>query len=110
MFRNLRALAFLACGALLVVCGAGLLGFWVLTSPKPGALSWDTPTIRRSVMSFGYKVYGNQQVADGRYFLSKLVLKNTGGRSIHDLTISYQVPDYIPWTTPEVRPSTERYR
>jgi hypothetical protein len=102
MFRNLRGLAFLACGALFVVCGAGLLGFWVLTSPKPGALSWDTPTIRKSVMSFGYKVYANQQVADGRYFLSKLVLKNTGGRSIHDLTISYQVPDYIPWTTPEV--------
>jgi hypothetical protein len=53
-------------------------------------------------MSFGYKVYANQQVADGRYFLSKLILKNTGGRPVRDLTISYQVPDYIPWTTPEV--------
>jgi hypothetical protein len=30
------------------------------------------------------------------------VLKNTGGRPIRDLTVSYQVPDYIPWTTPEV--------
>lgn len=102
MFRNLRTIAFLACGFVLVICGAGLLGVWMLSRPKPGALSWDTPTIRKSVMSFGYKVYANQQVADGRYFLSKLVLKNTGGRAIHDLTISYQVPDYIPWTTPEV--------
>jgi hypothetical protein len=102
MFRSLRTIAFLACGVVLILFGAGLLGVWTLTRPKPGALSWDTPTIRKSVMSFGYKVYANQQVADGRYFLSKLVLKNTGGRPVHDLTISYQVPDYIPWTTPEV--------
>jgi hypothetical protein len=53
-------------------------------------------------MSFGYKVYANAQVGEGKYFLSKLVLKNTGGRPIHDLTVSYQIPDYIPWTTPEV--------
>jgi len=53
-------------------------------------------------MSFGYKVYANAQVGEGRYFLSKVVLKNTGGRPIRDLTVSYQVPDYIPWTTPEV--------
>ncbi len=102
MSRNLRTIALLACGFVLVVGGAGLLGFWALTRPKPGTLSWDTPTIRKSIMSFGYKVYANQQVADGRYFLSKLVLKNTGGRPVHDLTISYQVPDYISWTTPQV--------
>jgi hypothetical protein len=30
-------------------------------------------------MSFGYKMYANSQVGEGRYFLSKLVLKNTGG-------------------------------
>jgi hypothetical protein len=102
MFRNRRVLAFLACGAILIFGGAGLLAIWMLTSAKPGQLSWDPPTIRKSVMSFGYKVYANPQVGEGRYFLSKLVLKNTGGRPIRDLTISYQVPDYIPWTTPEV--------
>ena len=102
MFRNRRFLAFLACGTILFVCGAALLATWVLTAAKPGQLSWDPPTIRKSVMSFGYKVYANPQVGEGRYFLSKLVLKNSGGRPIRDLTISYQVPDYIPWTTPEV--------
>jgi hypothetical protein len=102
MFRNRRFLAFLACGTILFVCGAALLATWVLTAAKPGQLSWDPPTIRKSVMSFGYKVYANPQVAEGRYFLSKLVLKNNGGRPIRDLTVSYQVPDYIPWTTPEV--------
>jgi hypothetical protein len=102
MFRNRRVLAFLACGTIFFAFGAALLAIWVLTGPKSGQLSWDPPTIRKSVMSFGYKVYANPQVGEGRYFLSKLVLKNNGGRPIRDLTVSYQVPDYIPWTTPEV--------
>jgi hypothetical protein len=102
MFRNRRVLAFLVCGLFLFACGAGLLVTWALTAAKPGQLSWDSPTFRKSIMSFGYKVYANPQVGDGRYFLSKVVLKNSGGRPIRDLTVSYQVPDYIPWTTPEV--------
>jgi hypothetical protein len=102
MFRNRRVLAFLACAVILLVGGAGLLATWVLTAAKPGQLSWDSPTYRKSIMSFGYKVYANSQIGEGRFFLSKLVLKNTGGRPIRDLTVSYQVPDYIPWTTPEV--------
>jgi hypothetical protein len=40
-------------------------------------------------MSFGYKVYANPQVNAGKYFLSKVVLKNSGGKPIHDLTVSY---------------------
>jgi hypothetical protein len=101
MFNNRRVLAFLACGAVFIVCGVGLLAAWALTGAKPASLSWDAPVIRKSLMSFGYKVYANPAVGEGKYFLSKLVLKNTGGRPIHDLTVSYQVPDYIPWTTPE---------
>jgi hypothetical protein len=96
MFRNRRVLALLVCGTILFACGAALLATWVLTAAKPGQLSWDPPRIRKSVMSFGYKVYANPQVGEGRYFLSKLVLKSSGGRPIRDLTVSYQVPDYIP--------------
>ena len=102
MSINRRGFAFLLVAVVLVFCGIGLLATWVLSTPKPGTLSWDPPTIRKSIMSVGYKVYANQQVADGRYFLSKVVLKNSGDRPIRDLTISYQIPDYIPWTTPEV--------
>jgi len=102
MFRNRRVLAFLVGGAVLFVCGACLLAIWALSIAKPAKLSWDPPTVRKSIMSFGYKVYANSQVAEGKYFLSKLVLKNTGGRPIHDLTVTYQVPDFISWTTPEV--------
>jgi hypothetical protein len=102
MFRNRRLRGFLVGGAVLFVFGACLLATWALSIAKPAKLSWDPPTVRKSIMSFGYKVYANSQVAEGKYFLSKLVLNNTGGRPIHDLTVSYQIPDYISWTTPEV--------
>ena len=102
MFRNLRFLFCLIVSAVFFFAGAGLLALWAVMGAKPARLTWDPPTVRRSIMSFGYKVYANPQVNAGKYFLSKVVLKNSGGKPIHDLTVSYQVPDYIPWTTPEV--------
>jgi hypothetical protein len=102
MFRNRRFLFCLIVSTMFFFAGAGLLGLWAVMGAKPAKLTWDPPTVQRSVMSFGYKVYANPQVNEGKYFLSKLVLKNSGGKAIHDLTVSYQIPDYIPWTTPEV--------
>jgi hypothetical protein len=75
---------------------------WLFSGVSPGKLTWDPPLVRKTLMSFAYKVYANPEVADGRYFLSKTVLKNTGQGPLRDLAVSYQVPDYIPWTTPEV--------
>jgi peptidoglycan hydrolase-like protein with peptidoglycan-binding domain len=94
---------FLRIGAVvLVVAGTGMLAAWIFSGASPGKLAWDPPVVRKTLMSFAYKVYANPEVADGRYFLSKVVLKNTGAGPIRDLAVSYQVPDYIPWTTPEV--------
>ena len=53
------------------------------------------------VMPMAYKVYGNPEVEDGKYYLAKIVLENTGKGSISNLQISYRVPDYIDWTTPQ---------
>lgn len=95
--------AFLRIGAvILIVAGIGMLAAWYFSGGTPGKLVWDPPAVRKTLMSFAYKVYANPEVADGRYFLSKAVLKNTGAGPIRDLAVSYQVPDYIPWTTPEV--------
>jgi hypothetical protein len=88
--------------AILVILGIGMLAVWLISGPSPGKLTWDPPIVRKTLMSFAYKVYSNPEVTNGRYFLSKTVLKNTGSGPIRDLAISYQVPDYIPWTTPEV--------
>lgn len=52
------------------------------------------------VMPMAYKVYGNPEVENGKYFLVKAVFKNIGKGSIKDFTISYRVPGYIEWTTP----------
>jgi hypothetical protein len=91
-------------GVLLILAGLGLVGAWFATEKKPARLTWDNPVVRDSLMSFGYNVYANPQVADGRYYLSKLVLKNEGGKPVRDLRISYQIPGYISWTTPDVVP------
>src|SRR5208283_5112587 len=88
--------------AVLVVLGIGMLSAWAISGASPGKLTWEPPIVRKTLMSFAYKVYSNPEVAGGRYFLSKAVLKNTGSGPIRDLAVSYQVPDYIAWTTPEV--------
>jgi hypothetical protein len=101
LLRNLRFLICLILSAVLFFIGAGLLALGFMSGAKPAKLTWEPPVVRKSIMSFGYKVYANPQIDGGKYFLSKLVLKNSGGKPIHDITVSYHVPDYIPWTTPE---------
>lgn len=66
-----------------------------------GKLTWEDPIVRKSVMTFAYKIYGNSAAQNGRYFLSKMVFRNDGSGSVRDFSISYQIPDYVPWTTPE---------
>ena len=61
-----------------------------------------------SVMPMAYKVYGNPDVEDGKYYLAKVIMENTGKGKIKNLKISYRIPDYIDWTTsttyPEILP------
>ncbi len=89
---------------LLTLAGIGLIATWLVSRAGPGRLDWsaEPPVVRKTLMSFASKVYANPEVADGRYYLSKVVLKNSGGQPVRDITVSYQVPEYIPWTTPEV--------
>lgn len=60
----------------------------------------DKPT----VMTAAYKVYGDSEAVGGKYWLAKLTLLNDGNGSLTDVRISYQIPDYIPWTTPQHYP------
>jgi len=80
----------LICMALFFFKGAGA-----------GKLSWEPPTVRKSLMTFAYKIYANPAAQNGRYFLSKIVFRNRGTAPVRDFSISYQIPDYLPWTTPE---------
>ncbi len=61
------------------------------------------------VMPMAYKVYGDPEVADGKYYLVKSVFRNSGKGNIKNFKISYRIPGYIDWTTPvtyeEILPS-----
>ena len=52
-------------------------------------------------MTVAYKTYGNPEAAQGKYWFAKSVLENTGNGSLRNVKISYQIPDYIAWTTPD---------
>jgi hypothetical protein len=81
---------------------AGLLCFalYFFRGGGVGKLTWDDPTVRKSLMTFGYKIYGDPSVENGRFFLSKIIFHNDGTGPVHDLSVSYQIPDYVSWTTP----------
>ena len=87
-------------GALLVLAGAGLCASYVLGGADPGKLDLKIQT-KPTLMTVAYKAYGNAEAADGKYWLAKLVIRNTGGSPLDDLSVSYRVPDYIDWTTPD---------
>ncbi len=86
---------------LLAIAGLLCLGVFFFKGGGAGKLAWDDPIVRKSVMTFAYKIYGDPAAQNGRYFLSKIVFHNDGTGPVHDLSISYQMPDYISWTTPQ---------
>lgn len=86
---------------LLALAGLLCLGVFVFKGGGAGKLAWDDPIVRKSLMTFAYKIYGDPAAQNGRYFLSKIVFHNDGTGPVHDLSISYQIPDYISWTTPQ---------
>jgi hypothetical protein len=90
--------------AVCLAAGAGMLVMWNQSALAPAKLQVESVWIRKALMTFAYQVYAKPDVADGRYFLSKVVFKNSGGQPVRDLSISYQVPDHISWNTPDVTP------
>lgn len=96
MIRFLRLTA-----VLLILAGLVCFGLYFSAGPKPGALHWQAPIVKKSLMTFAYKVYGNPAAQNGRNFVSKIVFRNDGEGMVRNFSISYQIPDYIPWTTEE---------
>ncbi len=87
--------------AALILAGLGCLGLFFSKGGGAGKLVWDDPIVRKSLMTFAYKIYGDPAAQNGRYFLSKIVFRNEGTGPVRDFSISYQIPDYVSWTTPE---------
>jgi len=89
--------------ALLGAAGLLCCALYFLRGGGNGKLTYDDRTVRKSLMTFAYKIYGDPSVENGRFFLSKIVFHNEGTGTVHDLSVSYQIPDYVPWTTPETQ-------
>jgi hypothetical protein len=89
--------------ALLGAAGLVCLGIYFFKGGGGGKLTWSDPTVRKSIMTFAYKVYADPSIENGRFFLSKIVFHNDGTGPVRNLSISYQIPDYISWTTPETQ-------
>ncbi|MEP6672943.1 MAG: hypothetical protein ABJF10_27515 [Chthoniobacter sp.] len=87
--------------AFLVLVGLASIGWYFRPTSDTGGLTWEPPVVKKSLMTFAYKIYGNPAAQNGRNFLSKVVFQNKGTGPVRDFSISYQIPDYIPWTTAE---------
>ncbi len=93
----------IAAGALCILVAAGLLVMWMTHAPLPGNLTYKIYH-KKTVMTVAYKAYGNPEAAEGKYWLSKTVLENSGQGPVRDIQVSYQIPGWIDWTTPDNAP------
>jgi hypothetical protein len=90
MKSRLLPIVFIAAGSLLIAwhfiwnAGAGNIDIRIF----PSAF----------IMPSAYKVYENPEALDGRYYLFRSVLTNTGSKPVENVKVSYTVPGYIDWT------------
>jgi hypothetical protein len=90
-------------GAALLVVAVVAGATYMATRPPPGRLTFAIDT-KPALMSAAYKVYGNRAVGNGRYWLSKVVIKNEGGSPVEDVSASFRIPGLVDWTTPTTYP------
>lgn len=96
-FLTQRTMALIGIG--LVVLAAFALGGYAFAHPR-GTLSYKV-FHQRTIMSCAYKAYGNPEAEGGRYWFARAVLQNTGQGSVKDVKVSYQIPGFLTWTTPD---------
>jgi hypothetical protein len=96
-FLTQRTMTLLGIG--LVVLGALALGGYAFAHSR-GALSYKV-FHQRTIMSCAYKAYGNPDSEGGRYWFARTVLQNTANGSVKNVKVSYQIPGFLTWTTPD---------
>jgi hypothetical protein len=91
-------------GGVLLLLGLGSLVGYATTggdADGTGELEYRID-VKPTVMTFAYKVYGNEDAADGKYWLARIRAENEGDAPLDDLRVSYRVPGYLDsWTTPQ---------
>lgn len=87
-------------GLVLLLAGVGLCVSSMMGGELPGKLDLKVQA-KPTVMTIAYKAYSNPEAVDGKYWLAKVVMRNTGNAPLSDLAVSYRVPGHIEWTTPD---------
>lgn len=91
-------------GAVLIIIGAVLIVLGLGGDSKTGTGTGKIHLVltnKPTLITAAYKVYGDNEAVGGKYFLAKLSLRNDGDGSLNNVRISYQIPDYVNWTTPD---------
>ena len=52
-----------------------------------------------AIMPAVYKVYANENALNGKYSLFKMLVTNSSKVAAHNIEVSFQIPNYIDWTT-----------
>ncbi|MGA2328058.1 MAG: FHA domain-containing protein [Bryobacteraceae bacterium] len=86
----------------LMAGGALALGGYAVLRGR-GALSYKV-FHQRTIMSSAYKAYGNPEAMGGRYWFARVVLRNIGKGAVKSVKVSYQIPGFLTWTTPDEAP------
>lgn len=82
---------------LLLAIGVSSLLYFISQSHGGGNLDvkiTNTPIVMPAV----YKVYGNKDALNGKYYLFKMLITNTGGKTMNNVRVEYNIPGYIDWT------------
>lgn len=87
----------LALPVLFVVIGAVSLLYYFLQPVGSGNLDVKI-TNAPVIMPAAYKVYGNRNALNGKYYLFKMLMTNKTGKTLDNLKIEYRIPGYIEWT------------
>lgn len=98
MNKSINALTIL--GVLLLLAGVGLSTKHLMAGAGAGKLDLKIQT-RPTMMTVAYKAYGNPEAVDGKYWLAKVVMRNTGDSPLSHLAVSYRIPGHVEWTTPD---------
>lgn len=77
---------------------AGVLNYTLDRQLKKGTTDLEVDLkAKPRHMSALYKVFGNEEFANGIYWAAKTVFTNNGTGDITNLKVSYRVGDYAPW-------------
>lgn len=77
-----------------------LLTYTLNSANNPKGKSVGEPRIdltlrsQKNVMSALYKMYADADVADGRYWIAKTIIKNTGSAPMRDVRVTYGLGEY----------------